>query len=249
MPPILQANWRLLPEITWGSQPQQLGHWRGVTCRNGLLQNGRWSAYLPEKIVQLTVDKRSKCMILSDFRKRLRDSDESQVPKFIAEGRKLFRAEGPWETTIVVSNAKRRKLCAEATEKWHQEHPDVSCRHISCDDLPGGFWLHVGLCLRGRFGARQLINGMRYNCTCLEPIELEETELRWGENERISVTVSAETLGKEATLVSAVTAASVQGDTCQSVCLADLANPHFIKKDLLEMAVGRAVFSAQIRFL
>ena len=106
----------------------------------------------------------------------------------------------------------------------------------------------MGLILRGRFGARQLINGMRYQCTCLDPIELE-TELRWGESEKVSVTVSAETLGKEATLVSAVTAASVQGDTCQSVCLADLANPHMRKKDLLEMAVGRAVFSAQLRFL
>ena len=35
------VHWRLLPDITWGfvgdpSQPQQLGHWRGVTCRNGL---------------------------------------------------------------------------------------------------------------------------------------------------------------------------------------------------------------------
>ena len=104
----------------------------------------------------------------------------------------------------------------------------------------------MGLVLRGRFGARQLINGMRYQCTCLDPIELEETELRWGESEKVSVTVSAETLGKEATLVSAVTAASVQGDTCQSVCLADLANPHMRKKDLLEMAVGRAVYSAQL---
>ena len=226
-----------------------LGHWRGVTCRNGLLKDGRWSAYLPRKIVKFTQDKRSKCPILRDFRKRLREADESEISAFIAEGRQLFRAPGPWETTIVVSNAKRRKICAQATEKWHRDNPDISCRHISCDDLPGGFWLFVGLVLRGRFGARQLINGMRYQCTCLDPIELEETELRWGESEKVSVTVSAETLGKEATLVSAVTAASVQGDTCASVCLADLSNKHFIKKDLLEMAVGRATHSAQLRFL
>ena len=51
------VHWRLLPDITWGfvgdpSQPQQLGHWRGVTCRTGLLKDGRWSAYLPRKIVK-----------------------------------------------------------------------------------------------------------------------------------------------------------------------------------------------------
>ena len=217
------------------------------TCRNGLW-TGRWSAYLPEKVVQLTEDKRSKCPILKDFRKRLREADESQVPAFIAEGRQLFRAPPPWETQIVVSNAKRRRICAQATERWHREHPDVSCRYVPCEDM-GGFWLHIGLCLRGRFGARALLNGMRYQCVCLEPIELEETELRWGESEKVCISVSAETLGREATLVAAVTAASVQGDTCESVCLADLANPHMRKKDLLEMAVGRATHSAQLRFL
>ena len=269
------CHWRLLPDITWGfcgdpTQPQILGSWRGTTCRNGLheivrqpdnleaevpfsIRNfakvDRWSAYLPDKVIQLTEDKRSKCPILRDFRKRLREADESEVPKFIAEGRKLFRAEGPWETTIVISNAKRRKLCAEGTQSWHREHPDVSCKHISCDDLPGGFWLYVGLTLRGRFGARTLINGMVYLCTCLDPIELEEKELRWGESEKVCVTVSEETLGRESTLTAATTAASVQGSTCSSVCLADLANPHMRKKDLLEMATGRATHSAQLRFL
>jgi len=212
------------------------------------LCDGRWSIHLPEKVIELTEDKRSKCPVLLDFRKRLREADETEVGAFIAEGRRLFCAPPPWETQIVVSNAKRRRLCTKATEAWKQNHPDVSCRYVACEDI-GHFWLYVGLVLRGRFGARTLINGMRYICTCLEPIELEEQELRWGETERVSVTISEELLGRESTLVSAVTAASVQGDTCSSVCLADLSNEHMQKKDLLAMAVGRATHSAQLRFL
>ena len=43
-------------KITWGfvgdpSQPQQLGHWRGVTCRNGLKEK-MYSSYLPEKNIE-----------------------------------------------------------------------------------------------------------------------------------------------------------------------------------------------------
>ena len=103
--------------------------------------------------------------------------------------------------------------------------------------------------MRGRFGAKQLVNGMQYWCTCLEPIEIIEKEIRWGNKTPICVHVSEETLGREATLTCAATAASVQGDTCMSVCLADLRNPHMVKKDLLEMAVGRATHSANPRFL
>ena len=116
------VHWRLLPDITWGfvgdpSQPQQLGHWRGVTCRNGLMNQAnclKWSSYLPEKIIEKTIDKRSKCPILRDFRKRLREADQSQVPAFIEEGRSLFKADPPYETSIVVSNAKRRRICEKA---------------------------------------------------------------------------------------------------------------------------------------
>ena len=133
-------------------------------------------------------------------------------------------------------------------EKWKEENPDVSCRWIVCEDIEG-YWLYLGLSVRGRFGAKTLINGMQYYCTCLEPIQLREKELRWGEEEYVSLQVSAETLGRESTLTCATTAASVQGDTCASVCLADLANIHMQKKDLLEMAVGRATHSSQLRFL
>ena len=91
---------------------------------------------------------------------------------------------------------------------------------------------------------------MYYTCICLEPIELEEQVLRWGATEKKVVVVSAETLGREATLTSAVTAASVQGDTCEgTVRIGDLDNPHMRKKDMLEMAAGRATTAANLRFI
>ena len=132
-----------------------------IRCENVSVNVLKWSSYLPEKIVQKTVDKRSKCQILRDYRKRLREADESEVPAFIQEGRQLFKAEGPWETTIVVSNAKRRRICEETTKKWKEENPDVSCRWIECEDIEG-YWLYLGLSVRGRFGAKTLINGMQY---------------------------------------------------------------------------------------
>ena len=213
-------------------------------CSNGT----PWSSYLPEKIIEKTVDKRSKCPILRDFRKRLREADQSQVPAFIEEGRSLFKADPPYETSIVVSNAKRRRICEESTKKWKQEHPDVSSRWVSCEDIEG-YWLFVSLSVRGRFGSRSLINGMHYICTCLDPIQLREKEIRWGKDDYVTLTVSLETLGRESTLTCASTAASIQGDTCESGCLADLGNTHMQKKDLLEMAVGRATHSKQLRFL
>ena len=119
---------------------------------------------------------------------------------------------------------------------------------VPCEDIEG-YWLFVGLSVRGRFGSRSLINGMHYMCTCLDPIQLREKEIRWGKDDYVTLTVSLETLGRESTLTCASTAASIQGDTCESVCLADLGNIHMQKKDLLEMAVGRATHSKQLRFL
>ena len=99
------VHWRLLPDITWGfvgdpSQPQQLGHFRGITCRNGLtIEAQKWSSYLPEKIIEKTVDKRSKCAILRDFRKRLREADQSDVPAFIQDCL-LYTSPSPRDATL-----------------------------------------------------------------------------------------------------------------------------------------------------
>ena len=84
-----------VPEIRWvlvgdWHQPQMECNWHGVVAANGLHKNGRLSSYLASDFVYLEDDKRSQCAILKNFRKRLREADESQVPDFIEEGRLLF---------------------------------------------------------------------------------------------------------------------------------------------------------------
>ena len=84
----------------------------------------------------------------------------------------------------------------------------------------------------------------------IEPLELQEQALRWQETERRVVTVTPETFQKEVTMTAAVTAASVQGETIQgTVVVADLENMHMRKRDVLEMAAGRAVHSENLRFM
>ncbi len=91
---------------------------------------------------------------------------------------------------------------------------------------------------------------MFYSVICLDPIELEEQIPRWGESEKRVVVITPLALQKEATLAFCVTAASVQGAPCTGrVCIADLVNRPMRKKDLLEMAAGRAVTSVDLRFL
>jgi len=61
--------------------------------------------------------------------------------------------------------------------------------------------------------------------------------------------ISDAAFAKECTLACAVTAASVQGDTCEGkVCIADLGSAH-MKKPMLEMCAGRARTSANLKFL
>ena len=114
-------------------------------------------------------------------------------------------------------------------------------------------WNHVitacAAHIHRRSGVEFCVFLMHYICTCLDPIQLREKEIRWGAEDYVTLTVSLETLGRESTLTCASTAASIQGDPCESVCLADLGNIHMQKKDLLEMAVGRATHSKQLRFL
>ena len=95
-----------------------------------------------------------------------------------------------------------------------------------------------------------LVKGLWYTVECLEPLELKEQTLRWGETEKRIVTVSAETFQNDVTMTAAVTAASVQGETIQgTVCVADLENMHMRKRDVLEMAAGRAIHSNNLRFM
>ena len=70
---------------------------------------------------------------------------------------------------------------------------------------------------------------------------LEEDILRFGAAEKRRVSPTLEALQTQVTLLHALTAASVQGDTVEgAVCLADLDNPHMRTKAMLEMACGRA---------
>ena len=103
-----------LPELNWvlcgdPSQPESQGAWRGKVSKNNLA-NGRFSSFLPEAYVVLENDFRSLCPVLKDFRARLRQATEEQVPAFIEEGRKLFTARAPFDTCIVLSHAKRLKI-------------------------------------------------------------------------------------------------------------------------------------------
>ena len=211
------------------------------------LAKGRFSSFLPEAYVVLENDFRSLCPVLKDFRARLRQATEEQVPAFIEEGRKLFTARAPFDTCIVLSHAKRLKICKETDRAWRRENPHISNRIVRCEDL-GSFALYVGLSLKALHSGT-LTKGMWYKCVCLDPIELEEETLRWGEEEKRIVTISEEALAREATLSCAVTAASVQGDEKDRVCIADLDNKHMRKKDILEMCAGRARTAANLRFL
>ena len=84
----------------------------------------------------------------------------------------------------------------------------------------------------------------------LEPLTLEEQALRYQETSKRRVEPCLESFGKKLTRTEAVTAASVQGATCRgTVALADLGNPHMQRVSCLEMAVGRATHSANLRFL
>ena len=95
-----------------------------------------------------------------------------------------------------------------------------------------------------------LVKGLWYTVQCLESLELQDQTVRWGETERRVVAIIAETFQREVTMTAAVTAASVQGETIQgTVCVADLENMHMRKRDVLEMAAGRAVHSENLRFM
>ena len=193
-------------------------------------------------------DKRSKCQVLKNFRARLRQAREEDVPAFIQEGRQLFKAPPPFAVTIVISHLKRRKLCRAADKRWRRANPDVSNRILETDDL-GPIAVHIGMSVKA-LQTNPLVKGLWYTVECLEPLELQEQSLRWGETSRRVVTVSPEIFKKDVTATTAVTAASVQGETIQgTVCVADLLNPHMQHRDVLEMAAGRAVHSENLRFM
>ena len=170
----------LLLEIQWiwvgdFGQPQAHGHWRGQLCRNGLCVDGRLSSFLPRDIVVFDDDKRSRCPVLKDFRARLRQAREEDVPAFIEEGRRLFRAPPPFAVTIVISHFKRRKLCRAADKRWRRANPDDSNRILETDDL-GPIAAYVGMSVKA-LQTGPLVKGLWYTIECLEPIELKEQEI------------------------------------------------------------------------
>jgi len=116
----------------------------------------------------------------------------------------------------------------------------------------GEIFVHVGLtlrCLEADYN-RGLVKGMWYKVCCLEPLTVEETSLRYQEENLRRIEVSLETFGRKLTRVEAVTCASVQGATCEGkVAIGDLSNPHMQNISALEMAVGRCREAKNLRFL
>ena len=132
--------------------------------------------------------------------------------------------------------------------RWRRANPDISNRILETDDL-GPIAVFVGMSVKA-LQTGPLVKGLWYTVECLEPLELQEQTVRWQETERRVVTISPETFQRDVTMTAAVTAASIQGETIQgTVCVADLENKHMRKRDVLEMAAGRAVHSDNLRFL
>ena len=132
--------------------------------------------------------------------------------------------------------------------RWRRANPDVSNRILETDDL-GQIAVYIGMSVKA-LQTGPLVKGLWYTVQCLLPLELQEQTVRWGETERRLVTVTPETFQRDVTMTAACTAASIQGETIQgTICVADLENKHMRHKDVLEMAVGRAVHSDNLRFL
>ena len=215
--------------------------------RSGLWK-GRISAYLPKDYIWLSEDKRSQCDLLRDYRRRLREAQDEELPSLIAEGRSLFRASGPFALSICISHHKRRRVCRATNARWQKRNPDVSRRILETADL-GPLAVFVGMGLKA-LESGPLVKGLFYKCVCLDPLELEEAAPRWNETEKRVVSVSPETFCAHVTSSACVTAASVQGDTVAegNICILDLES-QYMRRDVLEMSCGRAVHSRQLRFI
>ena len=117
----------------------------------------------------------------------------------------LARANGPFDTTISLSNAQRLENNERAVAKegfW------VECP----EDVP--YRLHPGLRILARRQGK-LTNGMVYvvgSCDA-DGAEVEETILRFGETERKRISVTLEQLEKNTTLAAGITVAGCQGKT------------------------------------
>ena len=126
-------------------------------------------------------------------------------------------------------------------------HPEESTRTLETTDL-GPLEVFVGMGLKA-LESGPLVKGLFYKCVCLDPLELEEAVPRWGEAEKRTASVSAETFCAHVTSSACVTAASVQGDaaTGGDICSWDLRSRH-MRREGVEMSCGRAVHSRQLRF-
>ena len=112
---------------------------------------------------------------------RVRNATEEELPEIKAECKKRFRAEGPFEMTICLSHAKRRRLNSSQNKEGQLE---IEC----ADSLTGSFMCHSGLRLVGTSRAKLLVNGMQYEVleARLPHVLLEELEPR--ANETVSYT-------------------------------------------------------------
>ena len=119
-----------------------------------------------------------------------------------------------------------------------------------CQDLQQEIVLYEGLTLRCIEACYKtgLVKGLWYKVVQLSPLELEEEVMRRGESAKRRVQPASVT--NKLTLAASVTAASVQEDTVEAtVAIGDLKNPQMCRKDVLEMAVGRATEARNLRFL
>ena len=218
-------------------QLEMPGHWRGQVCKNNLFG----SSYLPPDYVELTEPKRTIDPCFWAFQMRVRNATEEELPEIKAECKKRFRAQGPFEMTICLSHAKRRRL----NDGQRKEGLEIPCT----DSLTGSFMCHSGLRLVGTSRAKCLVNGMQYEVleARLPHILLEELEPRANETHCRHIEITPEKLGQEATVAYAVTNAGVQGKTCRKqLRICDVDNPYMTAQHLY-VAISRATEERNVR--
>ena len=145
------------------------GHWRGQVTENNLFG----SSYLPPDYVELTEPKRTVEPSFWEFQMKVRNATPQELPALKQEAKKRFRAEPPFEMTICLSHAKRRRINAKSNQEGGLQIP--------CEDSEtGSFFCQPGVRLVGTSKARHLINGMQYVCleAALPLILLEEVQPR-----------------------------------------------------------------------
>ena len=229
------AQFRMLPDVQWilagdSAQPQIPGHWRGEACRNNLLN----SAYLPDVWIERTEIFRCEDSVLADFQRRLRRAYFANkggawltpaagwLMPFKEEIVRLARSDGPFDTTISLSNQQR------------MENNQLSDRDGFLVSGVEEYGLYVGLRIIARRSG-VLTNGMIYvvvECN-VHGATLEETILRFGETGHKRVSASMEQLARDTTLAAGITVASCQGKTLGRTRVQGISSPHMTAENLI----------------